>query len=239
MLLVARLQKTPIPADSPRVNRPLAILEPLLEGEIAIRRQPAGDGRGPAQLDTSREQIGSAATSPPRRSRVPVSVTDFQRIDEYLRAYLEDERFRSAHPLAYGRWLVAWEMLWCADTRARVIAVAHRTPAAMQAFASSLLERCTPLAMDPHWPDLLADGSRRPDPLDGLTSVADAYREQLGEDRSELLGGLLEHWRALLLGVRRHDDRSQPPAERLHWEDGRRLVLFTALVMVEFDRSFA
>jgi hypothetical protein len=71
-----------------------------------------------------------------------------------------------------------------------------------------------------------------------LTSVADAYREQLGDERSELLGGLLEHWRALLLSVRRHDDRSRPPAAPLHWEDGRRLVLFTALVMVEFDRSF-
>jgi hypothetical protein len=238
-LLVARLQKTPIPADSHRVNRPPAILEPLLEGEIAIRRQAAGDGRGPALLDTSTRQIGSAATSPPRSARSPVSVTDFQRIDDYLRAYLEDERFRSAHPLAYGRWLVAWEMLWCADTRAKVIDAAERTPAAMHAFGSSLLERCTPLAMDPHWPDLLADGSRRPDPLEGLTSVADAYREQLGEERSELLRGLVEHWRTLLLGVCRHDDSSRPPAERLHWEDGRRLVLFTALVMVEFDRSFA
>jgi hypothetical protein len=221
------------------VNLPLAILEPLLEGEIAIRREPAGDGRGPAQLDTITEHIGSAATSPPRGARSPVSVADFERIEDYLRAYLEDELFRSAHPLAYGRWLVAWEMLWCADTRAKVIAAAQRTPAAIQAFASSLLERGTPLAMDPHWPELLADGSRRPDPLDGLTSVADAYREQLGDERSELLGRLLEHWRALLLSVRRHDDRSRPPGERLHWEDGRRLVLFTALVMVEFDRSFA
>jgi hypothetical protein len=238
MLLVARLQKTPIPADSPRVNRPLALLEPLLEGEIAIRRQLAGDGRGPTQLDTSREQLGPAATSLPGRARSPVSVTDFRRIDDYLRAYLEDERFRSAHPLAFGRWLVAWEMLWCADTRAKVIVAAQRTPVAMQAFASSLLELCTPLAMDPQWPGLLADGSSRADQLDGLTRVVNAYREQLGEERSELLGGLLEHWQALLLGVRRHDDSSQPPAERLHWEDGRRVVLFTALVMVEFDRSF-
>jgi hypothetical protein len=238
-VLVARLQKTPDPADSHHVNRPLAILEPRLEGEIAIRRQPAGDGRGPAQLDTPRERTGSAAGSPPRRADSPVSVSEFQRVDDYLRAYLEDERFRSAHPLAYGRWLVAWEMLWCADTRAKVIAVAQRTPAALEAFASSLLERCTPLALDSHWPDLLADGSRGPDPLDGLTSVADAYREELGEERTELLAGLLEHWQALLLSLRRHGGVSRPPAERLHWEDGRRLVLFTALVMVEFDRSFA
>jgi hypothetical protein len=239
MFVVARLQKTAIPADSPRVNRYLAILEPQPEGEIAIRRQRAGDGHGLVPLDSSTRRIGSAAASPARRGRSQVLVADFERVEDYLRAYLEDERFRSPHPLAYGRWLVAWEMLWCADSRAKVIAVAQRACDAMQAFTSSLLERCSPPAMDPRWPELLADGSRPPDPLDALTRLTDDYREQLGEERSELLRGLLEHWRGLLQSVRRHEDSPQPPAERLRWEDGRRLVLFTALVMVEIDRSFA
>ena len=128
-------------------------------------------------------------------------------------------------------------MLWCADSRAKVISIAWRARDAMDAFSTSLLERCAPLAMDPHWPDLLADSSTRPDPLDGLASVTDAYRDELGAQRSELLGGLLEHWGALLQSVRRHEQRSQTPGERLHWEDGRRLVLFTALVMVEIDRD--
>jgi hypothetical protein len=215
------------------------MLEPQLEGEIAIRRQPDLDVRGPAQLDMPTRAIGSNAPSSPGREQSSVRVVDFERIEDYLRAYLEDERFRSTHPLACGRWVVAWEMLWCADSRAKVTAVGQRARDALQAFATSLLERCTPLAMDPHWPDLLADGSRRPDPLDGLTSVTDAYREQLGEQRSELLRGLLENWRALVESLSRHEDGSQPPAERLRWEDGRRVVLLTALVMVEIDRSFA
>jgi hypothetical protein len=219
------------------VNRSLAVLEPQLEGEIAISRRSAGQSGGLAQVDASEGHSGSDAASP--RQHPPVRVSDFRSIEDYLRAYLEDERFRSAHPLAYGRWLVAWELLWCAESRAKVIAVAQRAGDAMQVFTSSVLERRTPMAMDPQWPDLLADRSRRPDALDGLTSLADAYREQLGEERSELLHGLLEHWQALLQNVRRHDDASEPPAARLRWEDGRRLVLFTALVMVEFDRSFA
>ncbi|HWX98154.1 MAG TPA: hypothetical protein VNZ01_15030 [Solirubrobacteraceae bacterium] len=221
------------------MNRELAILEPQVEGEIAIRRQSADEDRDPAQAGTFTEQIRSATASPRPRGGSSVRVADFQRIDEYLRAYIEDERFRSTHPLAYGRWLVAWEMLWCADSRAKLIAVARRAPDAMRAFASSLLEHCTPLAMDPDWPDLLADDSRRPDPLDDLKSVTDAYREQLGAERSQLLLGLLDRWLALLQNVRRHEQGSPRPPERLRWEDGRRLVLFTALVMVEFDRSFS
>jgi hypothetical protein len=213
------------------------MLEPQLEGEIAIRRQAAGDGRGPVQLDTSTQQLLRPAASPPDRAQSPVRVADFERIDDYLRSYLEDERFRSTHPLAYGRWLVAWEMLWCADSRTKVIAVAQRAADAMRAFASSLLERRTPAAIDRHWPDLLADGSSRPEPADGLTTIMDVYGEELGEERSELLGGLLEHWRALLEHVRCHEDRAQGSSGRLRWEDGRRLVLFTALVMVEIDRS--
>jgi hypothetical protein len=227
-----------MPAGARRPTRRLPILEPRLDGEIAVRRQLAGGGQGPAQSGAVRVQFGSQVASSPPRARSPVSVEEFERIEDYLRAYLEEERFRSTHPLAYGRWLVAWELLWCADSRAKLIGVAHRGSDAMQAFSSSLVERCTPLAIDSDWPDLLAGGAPRPDPLDGLTSVTDTYRDELGE-RAELLGGLLEHWQVLLENVRRHENGPQVVAERLRWEDGRRLVLFTALVMVEMDRSFA
>jgi hypothetical protein len=109
----------------------------------------------------------------------------------------------------------------------------------MQAFASSLLERVLPLAMDPHWPDLLADPAQRPEPLEAIASVIGTYRGELGDERYALLGGLVEQWRALLEAVQRHELHPQAVDERLRWEDGRRLVLFTALVMVETDRSFA
>jgi hypothetical protein len=130
-------------------------------------------------------------------------------------------------------------MLWCADSKAKVIAVAGRASDAMQAFAASLLERCTPLPMDPQWPTLVTSGSAQGDPLEALVAVLGAYRIALGEPRGELLDALLDHWRALVESMRGHEQRPQAGGERLRWEDGRRLVLFTALVMVEIDRSFA
>jgi hypothetical protein len=206
---MARLQNTPLPGEHARA------------AELETPRKPA------------------ALAGPPPRADSPVRAADYARIEDYLRRYLEHERFMSVHPLACGRWIVAWEMLWCADSRAKVIAVGRRAGDAMRAFSFSMHERCMPLAMDSHWPDVLADASQRPEPLDSLASITDAYGEQLGAGRSQLLQELFEPWRALGEKLQRHEQGSQPPDERLRWEDGRRLVLFTALVMVEFDRSFA
>jgi hypothetical protein len=235
---VARLQQTPIPADPAEVSESVAILEAQREGEIAIRRRLPGErGAHPAGVETPGERIAAGAPAP--RADSPIRSVDHGRIEEYLRAYLEDQRFRSAHPLACGRWIVAWEMLWCADSRSKVIAVGQRAGDAMHAFSASMHQRCMPFAMDSPLPDPLADGAQRPGPLNGLASITDAYGEELGAGRSQLLREMFEPWRALRGKLQRHEQGTQPPEERVRWEDGRRLVLFTALVMVEFDRSFA
>lgn len=210
-----------------------AILEPQLDGEIAIKRRRAAS----PSVDPPETVGRPPAAAPSPHPHAPPDLGDFERIEEYLRSYLEDERFRSTHPLACGRWIVAWELLWCADSRAKVIAVGQRAREAIQAFGVSLLEACTPLAMDARWPELLTERARRTGPLEAVIGVTEAYGEELGHERSELLGGLLEHWRALSEELGGHEDGSRP--ERLRWEDGRRLVLFTALVMVEVDRSFS
>ena len=235
---MARLQKTPIAADPLRVRRIAEVLEPTLEGEIAIhRRRAAARDIGPAQSAPRPPAAPAPASGPPPLA--PPRLEEFARIEDYLRAYLEDERFRATHPLACGRWIVAWEMLWCADSRAKLIAVGQRAVEAMQAFGASLLEAWPPPATQTPWPELLAQPARRTDPLDVVARVSRDHAEQLGEERSELLDSLIEHWRALAESVREHEHGSTPGRGRLRWEHGRRLVLFTALVMVEVDRSFA
>jgi hypothetical protein len=235
---MARLQKTPLTADSFVVSHSVAILDAQPEGEIAVHRQlPGRDGARPAAFELQAERTAAGASTP--RADSPIRPADHEQIEDYLRAYLEDRRFSSAHPLACGRWIVAWELLWCADSRAKVIAVGQRAGEAMQAFSVSMQERCMPLAMDSHWPDVLAEGSQRLEPLERLVSITETYGEQLGAGRRQLLRQLLEPWRALGEKLQRHEQGAQPPDERLRWEDGRRLVLLTALAMVEFDRSFA
>jgi hypothetical protein len=234
---VERFPRTPEPPDPPRERRSPTLHEPEFGGEIAVHRQAAG-ARGAALAQLTIPAAPADASAPAAPEAPAVHPEDFEGIEDYLRAYLEDQRFRSAHPLACGRWVVAWEMLWCADSKAKVIDVGHRACDAMAAFSSSLIELCTPLAMDAQWPELLTGVAPPQEPLEGLLTVTEAYRQQLGEERFGLLHALVGQWRGLLERVLRHEDA---PAvdERLTWEDGRRLVLFTALVMVETDRSFA
>jgi hypothetical protein len=233
---MARFQNTPIPADPAAVHESVAILEWPPEGEVELGQQPPG---GQAARAAAFEMPGRrTADDAGGRADSPLRAADHVHIEDYLRAYLEDQRFRSVHPLACGRWVVAWEMLWCADSRAKVIAVGQRARAGMRAFSVSMLERCMPLAMGSRWPDVLDERSQGPGPLDGLASIRQAYGEQLGPGRSQLLLDLFGAWRDLSEKLQRHEQGSQPPDERLRWEDGRRLVLFTALVMVEFDRCF-
>jgi hypothetical protein len=233
---VARLQNTPIPADPAEVNESVAILE--AHGEITVRQRLPGERGAPgAAFEIPGERMAAGAPAP--RADSPIRAADHARIEDYLRAYLEDQRFRSTHPLACGRWIVACEMLWCADSRSKVIAVGQRAGDAMQAFSVSMHERCVPLAMDSQWGDVPADESRRRGPLENLMRITQNHGEQLDPARSRLLLELLEPWRALSEELQRHERGPQPPDERLRWEDGRRLVLLTALVMVEFDRSFA
>jgi hypothetical protein len=189
---------------------------------------------GHAPLRISRR---SAPAGVRRRDPEAPRVESFERIEDYLLAYLEGEPFSSAHPLAHGRWLVAWQSLWCADSKDKLIAVGGKSRAALQAYSTSLQERHLRLAMNAQSPRF-AEVARRAKPLEGLSSVVEMYRPQLGGERCELLHGLFEHWSELLAVMRRHEEGRQQAGERLRWEDGRRLVLFTAVVIVEIDRSF-
>lgn len=164
------------------------------------------------------------------RARVEnhLRVEDFDRVEDYLRAYLADERFRSAYPPAYERWSEAATMLYRADSRERILAAGRKAREAIQEFARILA--------DSHGP-----GARTPDPEeangDPLSALIERCRPQLADSRCELLKSLVEYWRALEDVVHSHEHGALKAGEPLRWEDGRRIVVLTALVMVEVDRS--
>jgi|GEM_PF-1611096 len=156
-----------------------------------------------------------------------VRVEAFKRVEDYLDAYLDDERFKVAYPQASEGWSEAWAMLWRADSKAKVIAVGRRARAVMQDFAAALIDWQEPRPADP---DANTQGH--------LSAVIELYRPQLGNSRCEFLESLFTYWWALNDVVQRHElGGAHKASERLRWEDGRRLVILTALVMVEIDRS--
>ena len=159
-----------------------------------------------------------------------VRVEDFERVEDYLRAYLGDERFRSAYFPAYERWSDASAMLYRAGRKDNLLVAAQR---ARETIAG--VRPC---------PGRVRGAGRVESPRD-----RDAARRSVGRDRDIPARG----WETLVAtscsrcssiggfstmssSAQAHGAR-QEVGEPLRWEDARRVVVLTALVMVEIDRS--
>jgi len=69
--------------------------------------------------------------------------------------------------------------------------------------------------------------------LDRLSAVVALRRPQLGKTRSDLLDALFCYWRVVGDLIQRQEHAGQREGEPLSWEDGRRVVFQTAVVMFE------
>src|SRR5271167_3932655 len=165
-------------------------------------------------------------SAPPVDDRA--QITEFEGLEDYLRAYLEDERFRSEYPAAYARWSEAAAILYDRDASEGMFDAGAKARETLAAFASVLAGGYRPLASSPG-----SDASTRA----RLAAWIQSHRQALGDARCELLESLLEYWRALNDGPRRKANEAHDVGDELRWEDARRAVVLTALVMVEIDRS--
>jgi hypothetical protein len=163
-----------------------------------------------------------------RRVDDRVQISNFDGLEDYLRACLDDERFSSEYPVAHARWSEAAAILYDADVSDGMFAATAKAREALAAFASVLAGGYRPLASSPG-----SEASTRA----RLAAWIESHRLALGDARCELLEALLQYWRALNDGPRRHAHDAHDVGDELRWEDARRVVVLTALVMVEIDRS--
>jgi hypothetical protein len=157
-----------------------------------------------------------------RRSGEPV-----EQIEREVRVYLDSERFRSAYPEAYARWREAADLLWGADSDRELSTIGHKCREAIQEFVTVLVDRHQPSAVNPD----------KAMTRDRLSAVLNMHRAALGERRSALLDALFGYWRAAADLIQRQEHAGQREGEPLGWEDGRRVVFQTAVVMFEIDRT--
>ena len=156
-------------------------------------------------------------------------IEDFAGLEAYLKACVSQERFCSAYPSAYERWWQATAILYGEGSIDSVLAAGQKAGEALQEFARAVAEPLQPRAINP-------DSTRAT--VGRLRAFTETYRSQLGDARCELLHTLFDHWRALTDGLERHAHDEEMVSEPPRWEDARRVVILTALVMVEIDRSF-
>ena len=146
-----------------------------------------------------------------------------------IRNYLAAERFQQNYPKAYKKWADAERMLWASETGHQLTTIGHLCREAMQEFVTVLVQQCQPLDVE----DDKALTVKR------LKAVLGLKAKQLGKTERPFLDALLVYWENVTNLVQRQEHGAQKEGRSLVWEDGRRVVFQTAIVMFEFDRSLS
>jgi hypothetical protein len=149
-----------------------------------------------------------------------------RRVETVVGDHLNSDRFRSRYPAAHDRWSRAEALIWIAEPRAESLTtVGHLLREAMQEFATVLVERVRPQSVDA---DKAHTKSR-------LRAVVNTVAAGLGEAEIDLLNAAVEYWAAVNLLVQRQEHGGQKGGKPLVWNDARRAVFHTAMLMYELD----
>jgi hypothetical protein len=159
-----------------------------------------------------------------QRSGSPV-----EQIQQDLMGYLDAAVFQQRYPEAYRKWSEASRKLWADDSTEQLTQIGHLCREAIQEFATALVERHKPPAVTP---DKTKDVAR-------VRAALNQHKARLGTRTATFLDALLEYWRTVSSLVQRQEHGSQNEGRPLVWEDGRRVVFQTAVVMFEIDRALS
>jgi len=157
-----------------------------------------------------------------RRSGAPI-----RQIEEELTHYLDGQAFQKRYPRAYRKWSEAAEMLWSSESERQLTTIGHLCLEAMQEFATALVDRYQPSGVDT---DKARDVAR-------IKAVLKQHASKLGTTAGPFLDALVAYWGTLSDLVQRQEHGGQKEGRPLVWEDGRRVVFQTAIVMFEIDRA--
>lgn len=150
----------------------------------------------------------------------------FQRVENEVRRLLDASDFQQKHSEAYKAWCEAERRLWRSDSVSDFTAIGHTCREAMQHFATSLVERKGPSEVDPNPTHTVAR----------VKAVVNRSLQNKGTTQREFLEALLQYWVTAVNLTQRQEHGAQKEGEELVWEDARRVVFQTALVMFEIDR---
>jgi len=186
-------------------------------GLLSVRRNDAGN----LDIDVTPEGFDFYAQLK-QRSSAPV-----EQVEDEVRRYLDSAMFASRHSGAQRAWSKAARTLWSSESADALTAIGHVCREAMQMFGTELVERYKPPEVDSN---VQHDANR-------VASILDLARPRLGATEAPFLEALLAYWGAIDDLVQRQEHGAQREGQPLLWEDARRLVFQTGIVMYEVDEA--
>lgn len=143
-------------------------------------------------------------------------------VEAEVRHLLDGEAFQKQHPIAYARWAAAETELWGADSATALTDIGHACRESLVRFLTDLVE------------ERQAENAN-PDPQGTMDRLRAVLKTVELSDAVEAL--LLAYFGYVWDLVQRQEHGAQKEGESLRWEDARRVVFHTAMVMFELDRE--
>jgi hypothetical protein len=148
-------------------------------------------------------------------------------VEEKMRSHLSSKHFERSYEAAYQKWSQAEALLWKSDSDKQYTSVGHLCREALQEFADALVSIHTP-------PNADSDKART---KSRIRAVVELRKNSLCSTERELLDRLVDYWHVVSDLVQRQEHGAQRDGAPLTWEDARRVVFQTLVVMYEVDRS--
>ena len=182
-----------------------------------LRRSPSGTSRNLYDITPQGRRYYAEMK---RRSGEAAAV-----VEKEIRVFLDGGAFVESYPGAYALWREAEQDLWSAETQAQMTRIGHTCREALQEFAASLAERRG-----------IAVTADRAKTVQAIRAALKTH--ELGETHKEFLDALLKYWGTVSDLVQRQEHAAAREHQALTWEDTRRVVFQTAIVMFEIAGSF-
>jgi len=153
------------------------------------------------------------------------AVASLRQVEQDVAGYLSSEAFRKHFALAHDKLQRAYDLLWSTDSSKQLSLIGHLCREAMQEFADTLAK----------------SSSEAPGSLSDKSKTVARIRASLATVKSEavraFVEALLAFWGTVSDLVQRQEHAGEREVEELTWEDARRVVFQTAIVMYEVART--
>ena len=148
-------------------------------------------------------------------------------VEDEIRRFLARPEISKAHSSALAKWEQAASLLWGADSAQQLTTIGHLCREVLQEFAASLAKQ----------QNVAVSAIEPAKTIARLKAVLGARCEGLGKTEAAFLDVLVSYWDAVSGLVQRQEHGAQREGVILVWEDARRVVFQTLIVMYEVARA--
>ena len=150
-----------------------------------------------------------------------------QTVEDEIRHFISTPEFKESYPVAFAKWEQAASLLWAADSDKQLSTIGHLCREALQEFTASLANH---EQIDVTTIELSKTVTR-------LKTILAKRRATLGTTEGMFLDELVSYWGVVSDLVQRQEHGALREEVPLKWEDARRVVFQSCVLMFEVARA--